>query len=269
MSIAQGNRKRDLADDRLQLVCVSHRPELFARHIRGNENVNGYAISLYDNTVENVGIAERYNHFIENAMGDEWVVFMHHDMCFHEDPLPSIQRLPRTSIYGVIGTSLSKGRRWAFVGPSRKRGLVAQYGRFAVPRMVGRIKCDPRIAPGETIGEYDTGLPRVDTVDCCCLIVHSSLIRRYDLRFDPRFAWHFYSEDFSLNATTRYGIDTRVVQLYCGHYGLGDLNADFYQSQNDLVQKYDKLQFSSTCYFPPAARGIEQFAGRRGLLIQF
>lgn len=253
----------------LQLVCVSHRPEMVERYIGSNPNVNGYPATLYDNRAENIGIAERYNHFIENEMRDGWVIFMHHDMSFDEDPLARISGLPTDSIYGVIGVALVRGPRYIHVGRKDKWKIVIQRGRRCTVRLPGRIKCDTVVSPAKIIGEYALDLPEVDTVDCCCIIVHSSLIRANNLRFDPRFAWHFYSEDFSLNARFQHGIATRVVQIDCGHYGRGDLNADFYETQRDLVKKYAGRLFGSTCYVPPEARGGDQFAQRRGLLLQY
>ncbi len=257
------------AGQRLQLVCVSHLPDVFARYVGSNSHVNRYPIVLYDNSSENVGIAERYNHFIEQQMGEGWIIFMHHDLCFDEDPLLRIQRLPMNSIYGVTGLYLEKGQRYAYLGLSRKYGLMLQAGHYYSIRHLGRIKCRPELAEEQTLGTPVKAPALVDTVDCCCLIVHSSLIRRYQLRFDPRFAWHFYSEDFSLNAQRSHGIETRVVQMDCGHYGYGRLDEDFYQSRRYLVKKYRGMLFSSTCYVPPRAGGIERFAGGKGLLLQF
>lgn len=184
----------------LQLVCVSHCPDIFESYVGSNRHVNRYPVVLYDNSVENVGIAERYNHFIEQRTEAGWVIFIHHDFCFNEDPLPRLNLLPRDTIYGVIGTKLATGRRYRLRRLSRQRIQV-----------LGRIKCQLKLSKTGSLGRpiQDTAL--VDTVDCCCLIVHSSLIDRYQLRFDPKFPWHFYSEDFSLHARRAHGVDTRVV----------------------------------------------------------
>ena len=257
------------AGQRLQLVCVSHLPDVFGRYVGSNSHVNRYPIVLYDNSVEKVGIAERYNHFIERQMGEGWCIFMHHDLCFDEDPLPRIHRLPTNIIYGVTGTRLGKRRRYAYVGLSRKNGLTLRAGHYYGLQLLGRIKCRTEIREEKIVGTPVEDPAVVDTVDCCCLIVHSSLIRRYELRFDPLLAWHFYSEDFSLNAQRSHGIETRVVQMDCGHYGYGRPDEDFYQSQRYLVKKYREMLFSSTCYAPPKARGIERFTGGKGLLLMF
>ena len=59
-----------LAGQGVQFVCVSHLPDVFERYVGSNSHVNPYPIVLYDNSSENVGIAERYNHFIEQQMGE-------------------------------------------------------------------------------------------------------------------------------------------------------------------------------------------------------
>jgi len=253
----------------VQLVCVSHRPDIYDKYVGTNKFVRRHDLTLYDNRVENIGIAARYNSFIENEMDDGWVVFMHHDFSIDEDPGPLLAKLPQSSIYGVIGTTLERHGRFAHIGRGQKRRIGIERGRFHTVRLLGNIKCRKELTPTENMGERVSDNPVVDTVDCCCVIVHSSLIRQYGLRFDEKFAWHFYSEDFSLNAMVEHGIETRVVQMDCGHYGYGDLNEDFHHTQKEVVGKYSPRVWTSTCYRPPFATGIERFAGRRGLLLQF
>jgi len=267
--MSRNDEANGLAGQRLQLVCVSHRPDVFERYVGSNSHVNRHPIVVYDNSRENAGIAERYNQFIEQQMGEGWCIFMHHDLCFDEDPLHRIQRLPMNIIYGVTGTRLEKLHRYVYLGPSRKHGLTLQAGHHYGRRHLGMIKCRLEIAEAQICGAPVEDTAVVDTVDACCLIVHSSLIRRYHLRFDPLLAWHFYSEDFSLNARRSHGIETRVVQMDCGHYGYGRMDEDFYQSKGYLVKKYRGMLFSSTCFVHPIAGGIERFAEARGLLLLF
>lgn len=268
MELLAGGAAQTVGADTAQFVCVSHKPEMVERYIGSNSNINTHPVTVYDNRVNNIGIPHRYNHFIDHAMGDGWVVFLHHDMEFDEDPVPLLRQAPKDSIYGVIGVKVGQGRRFVHVGRRGKRGIGVERGRHTHLNLWGRIKCDKSISPTGAIGAHARGLPVVDTVDCCCVIVHSSLVRKHGLRFDPRFAWHFYSEDFSLNALTRHGIATRVLQVDCGHYGLADLDDEFHASRGDLLAKYAGTTFGSTCYVPPIA-GIERFAGRGGLLLQY
>lgn len=255
--------------DEIQLVCVSHRSDIYERYVGSNRNLNLDEMTLYDNRIENVGVSIRYNHFIEHGMRDGWVVFMHHDVSFDEPLEPLLDRTPKDAIYGVIGAVLEPGSRYANLGRNGTRLPRIERGRFVKLRVHGQIKCVEELAPTRILGEYSPNLPVVDTVDCCCVIVHSSLVRQHRLRFDPQYAWHFYSEEFSLSAWHNHGIQTRVLQVDCGHYGVGDLNSDFRQSQRNMIKKFGSQQWASTCYIPPTMAGIERFANRRGLLFQY
>ncbi|TSD93133.1 hypothetical protein FOS14_23735 [Skermania sp. ID1734] len=250
----------------LQVVCVSHRREIFDEYLGASIGIDDSAVRFYDNTGANVAIPYRYNHFIDNEMGAGWVMFAHHDMRFEEDPWPLIRNLPTSSIYGVVGAVVVPGRRYLHIGREAGRLRITR-GRFRHVRCLGQVKCQTDLYPPGVFGEPVEDFPVVDTVDCCCIIVHSSLIRRHGLRFDPQFAWHFYSEDFSLTAKARFGIETRVVQIDCGHYGFGTLDSAFHTAQRKLVGKHAGV-FASTCYLPPAATEINSFANRRGLLLQ-
>ena len=223
----------------------------------------------YDNRVENVSIPERYNDFIERRMADGWVVFMHHDLDFDADPWPRIRELPTDAIYGVCGSRLERGFRYVFVGYNRVEGFRFATGHRYHQRVLGRIKCPKELAASGYAGESIVDTAVVSTVDCCCLIVHASLVRRCRLRFDPAFAWHFYSEDFSLSARRAHGIETRVVQLDCGHYGRGSVDEEFSRTRDRLVEKHRDLQFASTCYLPARAERVERLITSRGLLLQY
>jgi hypothetical protein len=224
--------------DQLQLVCVSHRAEIFARHLGSCTYTKHHPKILYDNSVQNVAIPERYNHFITHQMQNGWVMFVHHDMVFYEDPAKILRKLPMESIYGAIGARLENVATTSQeVMPDLQRKRV----------FYGRIKCLPDISGSGKIGLHIDAPVVVDSVDCCCVIVHSSLIRRYQLRFDPNFAWHFYSEDFSLNAFRRHGIKTHVIPLRCGHFGFGSWGKAFHAARRDLIEKYHGLEFAATC----------------------
>jgi len=88
----------------------------------------------------------------------------------------------------------------------------------------------------------------VDTVDCCCLVVHSSLIKKYGLRFDEHFDFHLYSEDFSLNAWYTYGVRTKAVQMAARHMSFGDTSQNFHTSLEYLRTKYKEKNFVGTCF---------------------
>jgi hypothetical protein len=234
----------------LQLVTVSHRPSVFEEHLGSSTAALQHPIVKYNNTVENVPLPARYNTFIDTEMTDGWVAFVHHDFCFDSDPLPILTTASRDNIYGVIGARLTRGGRSKWRRTSREGSRLWKRGRSGTAHLLGRVKCEPVVHPERVVGEpFDQPL-LVDTVDCCCLIVHSSLIRRAGLRFDEDFAWHFYSEDFSLTARTAHGIETYVLPLEAGHYGISTGEADGFSETRRLLLAKHGSDFASTCYVP-------------------
>jgi hypothetical protein len=98
------------------------------------------------------------------------------------------------------------------------------------------------------MGRYLKRPVNVDTVDCCCMIIHSSLVARYNLRFDQALDWHLYVEDFCLGAKYHHDILTKSVQLQSIHYSSGNVNFDFLDKLTYLKKKYKTEAFSTTCY---------------------
>ena len=81
----------------------------------------------------------------------------------------------------------------------------------------------------------------VDTFDCQCLIVHSTLIGKYSLRFDPSFSFDLYVEDFCINSFEKYGIVSKVLPMKCRHWSHGKLTDRFYSSKSYLGGKYSGI----------------------------
>jgi hypothetical protein len=222
----------------VQIITVVSKFEIFEEMIGKNPFMNRYPIQVYDNTVENLGIPKRYNDFIDRAMDDNaWLIYCHQDFGFSEDPYRCIKDLDKNGIYGPIGAA-------------RKRGLFIRQGKitFSKKVLLGQI-----LQARNDDNYFPHGIhldrPRlVDTVDCCCLIVHSSLILKCDLRFDERLGFHLYAEDFSLNALRTCGARTRAVQMAAHHMSFGDTSRDFHSSLEYLKAKYRGLNFVGTCF---------------------
>ena len=79
----------------------------------------------------------------------------------------------------------------------------------------------------------------VDTVDCCCIIVHSSLVKKYGLRFDENLSFDLYSEDFSISANEKYGVKTKVFPIMTHHYSYGTIDTRFLLQLQYLNKKYE------------------------------
>ena len=222
----------------IQIISVVNNHRVFTTTIKENPFMARYPVHVYDNTRENIGIPGRYNHFIDHAMADDaWLVFCHQDFGFLEDPSGRLGDLDTGVIYGPIGAR-------------RERGIYIRHGRIAFEKkaLLGQIyqaRNDDKFFPhGIRLSK-----PRlVDTVDCCCLIVHASLVRRFSLRFDEQLDFHLYAEDFSLNARFRHGVATKAVQMEAKHLSFGDTSKGFSGSLAYLRSKYPGRHFVGTCF---------------------
>jgi hypothetical protein len=232
----------------IEIVTVVNDFEQYKKLISDNEYLLGFKKIPFDNTINNISITSRYNSYIDNLMPDNsWIIFCHQDFEFKEELLPKFMHLDPSFIYGPIGAT-SKSRISIYfhlfeintlknirIGKSKRRHSIGEIveqkdGKFI---KIGRRIHEPIFA---------------DTVDCCCLIVHSSLIKKYNLRFDEQLDWHSYSEDFSLNAKVNHNILTKVVQIEAIHYSKGSFNGGLKDSLAYLREKYQNMPFASTCF---------------------
>jgi hypothetical protein len=200
--------------------------------------MSGIPVDIYDNTKENIGISKRYNDFLNGSSHDDtWFIFCHQDFGFMEDPYSRIKDLDKNFIYGPIGAVRKKG---VFFRKSKIR--------FEKKVLLGQINQANNDYRFYKNGIYITKPRVVETIDCCCIIVHSSLIKKYNLRFDEHLTFHLYAEDLSLCALFNHGIKTKAIQIECRHSSLGIASRDFYDSLEYLKSKYKDKEFVGTCF---------------------
>lgn len=94
----------------------------------------------------------------------------------------------------------------------------------------------------------------LDTFDSCCLVMHSSLVQHYHLRFDEAIALDFIVEDFCANARLNHGIKCKLIELWGIHHtnstGIPDTqNQRFYDTQAYIAAKYPHACLGGTCSF--------------------
>lgn len=267
-----------MESEKIRIVSVVNDFDFYKKVVNLSPCLKTYQVCVYDNTKENIGISERYNDFITKniaADSDFWVIFCHQDFGFFEDPYDKLKDLDKNCVYGVIapknGINLIRILKSKLVAnmdyyPSIKidiRGLIP----FSKHKFI-EIRKKPkrcRKLTRELLGQINQGNNNFDfqkngiflkepttvsTVDCCCIIVHSSLIFEHNLRFDENLKWHMYAEDFCINARRNYGILTKVVQLDCFHTSTGNLDNlgdDFYNSADYIKKKYNIEYINSTC----------------------
>lgn len=235
----------------LQIVSVVKDKEIFLSFISNNSFMNQYPVYAYDNRYCNMAISYRYNHFIRHFMGNNnWIVFCDQDFSFLEDPIKKLDKLDKNCIYGPIGATLKV----------KPLSIVLKLGLFKIRSFAMELNKEKLIYWGnifqgqdsdnnyQPLGKYLEQPKIVDTIDCCCIIVHSSLINKYNLRFDEKLKWHLFAEEFSLNARYKHNIKIKAVQLSCKHMSPGQLNIQFIESLKYLKEKYKSKKFGGTCF---------------------
>ena len=221
-------------------ISVDNNHELYDKCVRNNPfitNNNNIKTVVFDNTKENKYISVRYNEFLNSYdysnsrnSGGAWFVFCHNDWEILEDIEQKLNNLDTNAIYGPIGHRLYKRNENSYV-------------------MEWCGQCYERKKDGSNLRlldafHKDTGTP-ADVVDAQCMIVHSSLVEKYNLRFDEQFEYDLYVEDFMLAAKQNHNIPSRILNLKCCHYSELDNLCDrpaYFVQQKKFVKKYNNKE---------------------------
>lgn len=219
--------------DDLIVVSVVRDYPLYSDLVANNTFFASAKFADFDNRVDNQYISVRYNSFLDDYdySQEAWFVFCHEDWELLSPIADKLECADKDSLYGPIGT--------VFV-PSRNTYLL---------RSLGYVKNSDK--NGKNIRFYGRSCPlftQVDTFDCQCLAVHSSLVRKYHLRFDERLQFDLYVEDFCINAFETYGIKSKILGIKCQHYSYGSMRQRFYDNFDYLAEKYRNARYSySNC----------------------
>ena len=213
----------------MTIVSVVRDFEMYDRLVRNNPFNRGATFYPVDNREKNEGVSVGYNRFLNQVdyTQEDWFVFCHEDWEIQEDWMARVDKLPKKSLYGPVGARV--------VG--RKKIVL------------GRIKNSTKDGSGiRWVGNHFRTGGITGTFDCQCLIVHSSLIRRTGLRFDPKLLFDFYVEEFCIHARERYGVLSRIIDLPCQHYSFGNIHSRFFDAVEYVREKYPvpKVCYSST-----------------------
>lgn len=204
-------------DASLYAKCILENP-----FVRDNEDIGTQG---YSNAQDNRSISVRYNQFLNDwdDAKDAWFMFCHSDWEILEDVTAKLDGLDKSVIWGPIGAKLLKHHdRWCqvYCGTIHERSRDGTVSRTVWNR------------------HSDTGTP-VDTFDAQCLIVHSSLVRRYGLRFDENYQFDLYAEDFCVMAKEIHGIPSQILRLECRHNSILE-SMDNRRSFFDMVHYFNE-----------------------------
>lgn len=226
------------------IITVVRDFEMYEKCVKNNAHLSDCLLCPVDNRVENDYITTCYNREIRRLLNnDAWIVFCHEDFEFLENPAPLLEAADKDSIYGPIGGVIYSEKHWLL----KERWSGVFRGKIMESEKDGSNVIESGInVPMET---------EVDTLDCQCMIVHSSLLRKFALRFDERLSFDLYVEDFCINALLSYGVKTRILPVKCQHYSRGNIAPRFFEQLECLRRKYPRYEaFGAVGYFIGAGR---------------
>ena len=222
------------------LITVDNNKPLYEKCILNNQFIQGNPyINLvrFDNTKENIFIPVRYNSFLDgyDFSKDSWFVFLHNDFELLEDIVPKLQKLDKTKIHAPFGCNLYKKAERDFV--KETIGDIYDCTRDGKnPRHLTLMNDEGR---------------KMHIPDCMCIVVHSSLVNKYNLRFDENCKFDLYTEDFSLNANIKYNIDTVFMKIKCRHWSqLKDIQerSNYFPILDYILEKYKDYEHKEIFY---------------------
>ncbi|MDX1919136.1 MAG: hypothetical protein SFU25_00200 [Candidatus Caenarcaniphilales bacterium] len=219
--------------------------EMYGQCFLQNSCINQFELISFNNNEQNLSVSQRYNQFLNsyNFSREAWFVFCHEDFLVNETDLEiKLNTLDKNSIYGPIGSRAEKNKFTVSFNNKNHE--------FPLKYLCGKIVQRNKDGSGKKIiGTISASLDRVDTLDCCCLIVHSSLIQRHGLRFDEKLSFDLYVEDFCINAKENYAIQSFVFPFNCEHWSSGNITERYYQNLGYLNQKYPNALYAGSCSF--------------------
>lgn len=213
------------------IISVVRDYAMYDKCVAKNSFVSNCRLEPIDNRERNEYITVCYNRMVEKlADADSWLIFCHEDFQFLEDPALLLENADKNSIYGPIGGVLKK----------RFHPLFIEVWEGVFQGLIYESEKD-----GSGVREVGTSVPtgtQVETLDCQCGIVHSSFFAKHGLRFDEKLSFDLYVEDFCMSAWLNIAVVTRILQVKCQHYSMGNVTSRFFRQLEHLDKKYSNYE---------------------------
>jgi len=219
--------------DSLVVISVVRDFAMYERCLAKNPLVANCEHIVFDNREKNETIPILYNRYLKayDFSKPAWFMFCHEDF----EPRENIQR--------VVST-LSKDAIW---GPIGAKTVVKWWG-WCKWKGVGRIVMVNKDGSEPTEeGVMSSPQEVVETLDCCCILVHSSLFARTGLLFDENLSYDLYVEDLCIAAQELHGIRSMAVSFPCAHYSKNGPGDRYEQQHRYLNMKWRNMSYSSPC----------------------
>ena len=222
----------------IDIVTVVNNYKIYNRCVGNNKFIKhrkNIKINIIDNTKDNIFITKRYNNFISQHKENNWILFCHCDWEILEDIIPHLDNLDKESIYGPIGS------KYEIINKSNDILYVTR-------NTIGSCLERRRDGSGlRRLGDTNSYLNLTDTFDCQALLVHSSLIQKYNLKFDENLPWDLYVEDFCISSLLNHNIKSYTVNINCCHWsGYHITPKSYFKSLEYINSKYKNHLFAGT-----------------------
>ena len=205
---------------------------MYEKCVRGNPCLAGGECVPIDNQIANEHVSTGYNRFLSERPVDEdaWYVFCHEDFQLLEPLAPYLADCGRDTLWGPIGAATR-----------------VRFGIYHQWRLLGQVEeCGKDGSNIHSIGEAVSRGAQVDTFDCQCLIVHSSLVQRLGLRFDEALSFDLYVEEFCMAAHEMGGVVSCILPLKCRHWSGGNVQPRYYEQEALVNAKYPNACYTGT-----------------------
>lgn len=229
--------------EKINMVSVVINFKIYKKYVLDNpfiKNCSDITVSYFDNTEENIGVSKRYNQFLnayDYSREESWFCFCHPDWEISDDIAEKVKQFDKDKIYGPVGAKIIQLKSGII---KEERGFIYESSRAGHENRV--------VMPLNNYMEFE----EADTLDCLAMFVHSSLIKKYNLRFDENLNWDLYVEDFCIKAYRNFGIKTNTFYLESTHHsdaGFKSLPVSYYNSLDYLYTKYSDATYAGTCSF--------------------
>lgn len=223
----------------MKIISVVRDFEMYNRLVKNNKFNHNADFIAFDNNKENKFISVRYNEFLNNYdySKPDWFVFCHEDWEAKEDFSGKLKNLNKQFLYGPIGVDLLK------------------LGFLGIKFYFGSIIHSKKDGSEQERKGFRLNFSTVGTFDCQCLIVHSTIVEQYNLRFDENLSWDLYVEDFCISARENHSIKSKILQIECQHYSKGDLQPRYFKQLSYLSEKYKNASKTYVTTVPDTTLG--------------
>ena len=226
------SQNKDADETKPVLISVVRDFDMYRHCFEENPFAKTNLLHPIDNRQDCAHVSTKYNCFL-NAFDyskPTWFVFCHEDFELLGPILPFLLQANKDCLYGPVGAWTE--RRFMFLYIWHLAGQIVE------SKKDGSVEMN--------IGTHASmGIP-VETFDCQCLIVHSDLILKTGLRFDPELSFDLYVEDFCIQAKEKHQIPSLIMPISCKHWSNGQVGERYRNQEEYLRKKYTKCCYTGT-----------------------